>query len=223
MSTRPTPAARAAPAKVWQRVCREVARPFRRRTWLKWTGQKQALFELDQSRLLSFEFASGTVEPAGLEFLTKLVQLSQQYPGPIVEIGTLFGRTATHMALAKSPQQKIITVDAYCWNPWGLSQECHFQLTARMLHYLVASGQVEQRRMDKNEFYARYRGPAPALVFLDAAHSYEETRKDLVWAKAAGAALIAGHDYAPRYPGVIQAVDEFGGPQELGGSVFWLS
>src|SRR5438132_516812 len=101
-----------------------------------------------------------------------------QWTGPIVEIGTLYGRTATHMALFKEPSQKIITVDCYVWNPLGLPPDSHYQLTAQVLHYLVETGHVEQRRMDKNPFYATYDGPSPALVFLDADHTYEETNKD---------------------------------------------
>jgi hypothetical protein len=201
------------------RIWRESARPFRPQTWRKWAG---ANGNKPQQTLLDFPFTHGTVEPDGLALLSRLVKQSQELPGPIVEIGTLFGRTATHMALFKAPQQKIITVDTYTWNPWGLSRETHHQLTAQMLHYLVQTGNVEQLKMDKNLFYATYRGPAPSLVFLDAIHTYEETKKDIQWAKSVGAGLIAGHDYSDKFPGVQQVVHEFGGPKELGGTVFLL-
>ena len=106
----------------------------------------------------------GTVEPDGLALLTRLVKRSHQLPGPIVEIGTLFGRTATHMALVKAPQQKIITVDTYTWNPWGLSCETHYQLTSRILYYLVQTATLCNTN-EQNRFYATYRGPAPAWCF----------------------------------------------------------
>jgi len=76
--------------------------------------------------------------------------------------------------------------------------------------------------MDKNPFYETYRGPSPALVFLDADHTYEETKKGVLWAKSVGAQLIAGHDYSAEFPGVQQVVHEFGGPRETGGIVFLL-
>lgn len=129
-----------------------------------------------------------------------------------MEIGTLFGITATHMALAKKPEQKIITVDNFCWNPWHLSAERHYMLAKYVLNYLIETGHVELIRMDKNAFYESYAGPPPALVFLDAWHTYEETKKDIEWAHRAGAKIIAGHDY---YEGVKQIVDECGGPSEL--------
>src|SRR6185295_18162290 len=108
-------------------------------------------------KFLEFNFTHGTVEPDGLALLSRLVKQAQKYPGPIVEIGTLFGRTATHMALFKAPEQKIITVDTYTWNPWNLSRETHHQLTSRILSYLVQTGHVEQIKQNKNLFYATYR------------------------------------------------------------------
>ena len=42
------------------------------------------------------------------------------FAGPIVEIGTLLGVSTTHMALWKTPDQRIITVDLFAWNPWGI-------------------------------------------------------------------------------------------------------
>jgi hypothetical protein len=200
------------------RIWREASRPFRPRTWRKSTASVPAPQRSLNS--VDFRFDLGTVEPEGLALLQRLVETSRQYPGPIVEIGTLFGATATHMALFKSPEQKIITVDTYTWNPWGLSQQTHYELTGRILFYLVQTGQVEQVNQDKNLFYATYRGPAPSLVFLDAVHTYEETKKDIEWAKSVGAKLIAGHDYSAEFPGVQQIVREHGGPKELGGTVF---
>src|SRR5262245_41244809 len=82
--------------------------------------------------------------------------------------------------------------------------------------------QVEQVRMDKSEFYRAYDGPDPALVFLDAVHTYEETKLDIQWARRVRASIICGHDYCKRFPGVIRAVDEFGRPAQLRGSLWSL-
>ena len=83
-------------------------------------------------------------------------------------------------------------------------------------------GRVQAVDQDKNEFFASYCGPAPSLVFLDAIHDYPETSKDIAWAKTVGAAVIAGHDYSDVFPGVVQAVDEAGGPRRLCRSLWAL-
>jgi hypothetical protein len=220
MSAAPVRLAEPAPG-VLHKLWRETARPFRPRTWRKWLKLKPAGVN-NPDRGLKFKMHAGSVEPAGHELLADLVRRSQAFPGPIVEIGTLFGRTTTHLALHKAPHQKVITVDTYGWNPWGLSRETYYELTSRILHYLVETGNVEQRRMDKAKFYATYDGPPPALVFLDAIHSYEQTKQDIAWARSMRVPIIAGHDYSKRFPGVMRAVDEFGGPAELGGTVFLL-
>ena len=41
-------------------------------------------------------------------------------------------------------------------------------------------------------------------------------------ARSAGAQIISGHDYSAEFPGVIEVVDEAGGPAQLVGSVWRL-
>jgi hypothetical protein len=233
--------ARANPSRIARKVWREMSRPFRPKPRAaaarsveptavpQVMPQPAASAEPAKSYLTGagahaagFHPQQATVEVEGIPFIQRLVRESRNFPGPIVEIGTLLGITTTNIALAKGPQQTIITVDLYCWNPWGLAPDVHEALTAQMLHYLVQTGHVERIRKDKNEFYDSYRGPAPAMVFLDAVHDYEETCKDIEWAKRAGAHMIAGHDYCDEFLGVKRAVDKFGGPQELAGSVWVL-
>jgi hypothetical protein len=60
------------------------------------------------------------------------------------------------------------------------------------------------------------------MVFLDAMHDYEETKKDILWAQSVSASIISGHDYCDEFAGVKQIVDECGGPCELGGTVWVL-
>lgn len=205
--------------KLW----REVTRPVRR---LSRPGVPPAASiaatPAAPAGLAAFDPADCTVEPEGVALLQELVRESGRFDGPIIEVGTLLGITATQMALVKSPRQKITTVDLFCWNPWGLTPDAHAALAAQVLHYLIATGEVELIRRDKNEFYRAYDGPPPAMVFLDAMHDYEETKKDIEWAKRVGAKIISGHDYCAKFPGVIRVVDEFGGPRRLGGSVWAL-
>jgi hypothetical protein len=176
----------------------------------------------DASAVPEFDPLIATLEAEAIPFIQRLVRESRKHTGPIIEIGTLLGVTTTHLALAKAPEQRIITVDLYCWNPWGVTPAIHEAHTKQMLHYLVQTGHVERVRMDKDEFFRTYRGPAPAMVFLDAMHDYENTKKDIKWAQRVGAKIISGHDYCHLHPGVMQIVNELGGPRELGGSVWVL-
>ena len=163
-----------------------------------------------------------TLNEAERSLLRQLVERAGNNGGPIIEIGTLIGVTTTRMALWKSARQRIITVDNYRQNPWRLPPEQHYALAAQVLFCLVQRGEVEQVRMDKSEFYRVYDGPAPALVFIDAVHTYEHTKADVQWGRRVGASIICGHDYCERFPGVMQAVDESGRLAQLRGSLWSL-
>ncbi len=163
-----------------------------------------------------------TVRDNELPMLETLVKESNGLSGPIVEVGTLLGVSTTKMALWKSPEKKIITVDLFYWNPWGLTSEQHRDLTAQVLHYLIQTNHVELVVSCKNAFYESYLGEPPSLVFLDAIHDYSETAKDIAWARSIGAKIISGHDYSADFPGVMKAVDEAGGPRQLEGTIWRL-
>ncbi len=227
-TTSPPPA----PARIAQKVWREATRPLRQiARRVHGRPAPPALTPGDSSKpyitgngvtIGGFHPQQATVEAEGIPLIERLIRESRKYSGPIIEVGTLLGITTTTMALAKAPEQKIITVDLYCWNPWGVTPDVHEALTSQMLHYLVKTGHVDRVSMDKNAFYRSYKGPAPSMVFLDAMHDYEETKKDIEWARRVGARIIAGHDYCDAFPGVKQIVDEEGGPRELGGTVWVL-
>lgn len=164
----------------------------------------------------------GIVCDLELRFLQELVERSNALPGPIIEIGTLFGSSSLRIARWKLPDKKLITVDNYLWNSYSLDRASHFKLTKRILAPLIKSANVIQMNMDKSEFYRIYSGEPPAMVFLDADHSYEETKKDIEWAMRVSAEIICGHDYHLYEDKMVkQAVDEFGKPAKLCGSL-WL-
>src|SRR5688572_18469951 len=153
-----------------------------------------------------------------------LMQLAAQARGgPIVEIGTLFGSSTRVLALAKNPDVPLISVDNYSWNPLGLNRETHAKLTANLLGDLVNTANLHLVSAEKDAFFLSYRGVRPSLVFLDAHHSYEETLKDIQWARRVGAAVICGHDHSEKWPGVMKAVQENGGCARLVDTVFVLS
>ena len=142
---------------------------------------------------------------------------------PIIEIGTHFGFSTEILCYNKPQETQLLTVDNYSWNSVGLSRSQHFEVTKNLLKEGVENFNVEQIKMDKNLFYSMYSGEYPSLVFLDAIHTYEETIKDIMWAKKVKADVICGHDYSSEYPGVIDAVHEMGGCRELIGSLWVLN
>lgn len=125
--------------------------------------------------------------------------------GPIIEVGTLFGWSTRVMVLFKEQGRHLITVDNYCWNPHGLLPDRYHEATQAVLAEACAHQNVRLVRMAKQDFYESYDGLRPAMVFLDAAHSYEKTKEDLQWAFRTGTNLICGHDYDKEWPGVVRA------------------
>jgi len=134
---------------------------------------------------------------------------------PIVEIGTLFGRSTRVIAMNMKKKQKLLTVDIFCWNPCGLTNEQHKRIAKISLADTIEKLNVEIIVVGKNKFYEEYKGPSPEMVFLDADHSYEATKADIDWALSVGADVICGHDYSENMPGVMKAVDESGGIEKL--------
>jgi predicted O-methyltransferase YrrM len=164
----------------------------------------------------------GGIREDEMDLLRELVNEAAELEGPIIEIGTLFGLTTVVMAAQKRPDQLIVTVDNYGWNPWGLSPVEHRQFAERILYNLRESGDVELIVSDKVDYYKQYAGPRPSLVFLDADHRLEPTREDIAWARSIDSQIVAGHDYSGEFPGVQQAVDELGGPERLLGTLWCL-
>ena len=155
-------------------------------------------------------------------FLGELVRRAPKNR-PIIEIGTLFGRTTRVLAMFKHPETKLITIDKFQWNPHGLSRKNHERITRDIFRKLFEHDNVQLLQTDKSDFYKTYSGPPPGLVLLDANHSYESTLEDLLWAKKSGAAIICGHDHNDRFPGVMRAVIETGGVAEIVGSLYVLA
>ncbi len=137
-----------------------------------------------------------------------------------VEIGTLFGFTARAVKAA-APGVRVVAVDNFCWNPFGLNPGEHEAFARRVLE---GSG-VELVRADAEDFLAGLSGrldPARAMVFLDGSHAYEDVRRELALLKSSGAAVLSGHDYGNARFGVTRAVDEaLGGVDEQCG-MCWL-
>ena len=165
----------------------------------------------------------GSLTEADEAALIDLVKRAAEMPGPLIEVGTLFGFTTQLIASHKAAEQQLIAVESFQWNPLHLSADDHRTFTLRTLRYCMEHANTRLFDGDKNDFYAQYSGPKPSLVFIDAGHRYADVVEDLDWATSAGVALITGHDYSESHPGVIQAVEERFGcrVQLMPGSSVW--
>ena len=151
-------------------------------------------------------FALGGLTDQEEAAVAKLV--AEAGPGRVIEFGTLFGLTTRLLAEAARPDQQVTTIDNFCWNPFGLPAALHEAFARKVLRSELTSGRVELVVAASEAFRTSFARPAPALVFLDADHSYAAVRDEIAWAKGLGVPVIAGHDYGnPRF-GVTRAVDE---------------
>jgi predicted O-methyltransferase YrrM len=154
----------------------------------------------------SLMWGGGTVDTTEFSALISLAEEASTFQGPIIEIGTLFGYSTNALAIGKAPHIPLITVDAFTWNPMGVPNWRHEELTRKGLSYLVAKQNVRLVKSTADSFYQSYDGGQPSLVFIDADHSYEAVRKDIDFAKRVGARIICGDDFS--WPGVKRAVEE---------------
>ena len=140
--------------------------------------------------------------------VAELVHAAKDWAGPIIEFGTLFGLTTRLIVAEATEGQPVITVDNFCWNPFGLPPSQHEAFTRRILRGELSAGRASLYVGDSATFRRTYRAEVPALVFLDADHSYEAVKDEINWAKTLGVPVIAGHDYRNARFGVTRAVDE---------------
>ena len=139
--------------------------------------------------------------------------------GTFVEIGTLFGLTAR--AVAEDTGKKVIAVDNFCWNPFGLTAAQHETFARR----IVARAGVELVNSDAIDFLmslSRRVDPLRTLVFLDGSHAYADVKREIETCMAQGVRFVAGHDFGNERFGVTKAVrDVVGEPDEVCG-MCWI-
>jgi len=135
----------------------------------------------------------------------------------IVEIGSYRGKSAVIMArgslFAGGPSTRIVAIDPHMVGDdsprFGFNHQDREVLVSTLHRYGVESN-VQEMVMTSREALASWDGSLIDLLWVDGDHSYEAAHFDL---KAWGAlvrpgGIIAGHDYKPRFPGVIKAWDE---------------
>ena len=129
----------------------------------------------------------------------------------VVEVGTLFGLTARELDW-QIVGGRVIAVDNFSWNPFGLTPKVHETFTQQILR----GSTVELINSSSEDWRNQVTGRID-MIFFDASHCYEDVKAECEWAKQRGIKSICGHDYGnpnPRF-GVTKAVDEVFGKDNV--------
>ena len=88
----------------------------------------------------------------------------------VVEVGTLFGSTARELA-RQVVGGRVIAVDNFSWNPFGLPPKVHENFTRKILR---GTG-VEIVNCSSEDWRRQVKGTID-MVFFDASHRYEDVK-----------------------------------------------
>ena len=138
-----------------------------------------------------------------------------------VEVGSWVGKSASYMAVEILNSKKDIKFDCVdVWKYWDeqgdIAEEDFFEGGNIYLNFLKNTEPVKDIinpiRALSTEGAKLYEKESLDFIFIDAAHDYENVKKDInAWyPKLKKNGIIAGHDY-DSHPGTKQAVDEFFG------------
>jgi hypothetical protein len=133
-----------------------------------------------------------------------------------VEVGVAFGGHAEAI-LEQTKVTQLVGVDPYQHMPsnyddmMNLPQEDFDNLFWYTVGRLSRFGKRYTHVRYSSEDAVRQVDGVADFVYLDANHGYEAVKQDLeLWTPKVGAGgVIGGHDFAPEFPGVRQAVEEF--------------
>lgn len=142
----------------------------------------------------------------------RLAWLASQVPADqaIVEIGSYMGKSTVCLAQG-AKGARVHAVD-----PWDLGGQRHARRYARRSVFHTFRRQTRRYKVTAHRGYstevaAAWAGPLVGLLFIDGEHTYDAVMADANawWGKTAPGAWVAFHDYDAKYPGVIEAVDEW--------------
>ena len=71
----------------------------------------------------------GSITEQDEQRVKELTRKASLISGPIIEVGTLFGFTTQLIATCKPVDKKLVAVEYFVWNPFGLSSEDHRNFT----------------------------------------------------------------------------------------------
>jgi predicted O-methyltransferase YrrM len=155
----------------------------------------------------------------GIEGLKELIShLPDNILG--IEVGCYAGES-TEIFAASGKFRDLICIDFWkegFYDDRGTAEaEAAFDLVAARYPLIISKHKADSAVLEK--YMIR-----PDFIYIDADHSYEQVKNDIENALALlnGKGVIAGHDYVPEFPGVIQAVDELVKPTHFFKDSSWL-
>ena len=180
-----------------------------------------------------YESVEGWFNPGDIAFYKEIIE---QFNGPahFVEIGSYKGKSSSFMAVEIANSKKNIKFD--CVDTWEGSPEHQAGGNledADVINDLIfdvfkknmepVKDYYTAKRMPSLQASASYPDNSLDFVFIDADHSYQSVREDIIawWPKVKNGGIISGHDYQMGTPGVIAASNELLGYVRVTGSCWW--
>jgi precorrin-6B methylase 2 len=137
--------------------------------------------------------------------------------GRIVEIGSGQGGSICTMGLAidRNPAVELISIDKF--QPYDEKTHAGWMFNVDRFSYKKFVYNLEIRNIKaRNIFKWSFEAVGDIedkscdIVFIDGNHSYQSVKDDINWylPKIKEGGIICGHDFHPRFPGVMIAVEE---------------
>lgn len=161
---------------------------------------------------------TGWMSEAELAFLAEMASTHKI----IFEIGSYQGRSTRAMADNLNDDSVIYAIDSWDYYITTLVKSdfiTYNQFIVNLYEHIQAS-RVVPRHISWQNFWVKQ---TPDFIFIDGDHVYNSVSYDINKAlkclKPGG--IIAGHDYAPEFPGVVKAVHEIFDKFNLVESIWW--
>jgi cephalosporin hydroxylase len=159
--------------------------------------------------------------PGNQEVLDRLI--AKHNIRTVLEIGTCYGASAIWFARHKEIE-RVTCIDLWCAIPeHGIPEDIGSIFWRNCIAANVAAKMypVRGNSHDKDTFAVAQRAD---LVYLDAGHTYEDVRLDIMMYGPLANKVLCGDDYdvdLPSVSGVIRAVDEFVPSRQTHGRFWW--
>ena len=147
---------------------------------------------------------------------SELVQVLPE-GGTFVEVGVWKGKSLAYFiveAIKHNKNLNIYAVDTWKGSPEHKDDNCIVNNTLFeefITNMTPVIDKFKSLKMTSEEASKLFKNNSIDGIFIDAAHEYEDVKKDLEcwYPKIKSGGYFSGHDYDTLWPGVINAVDEF--------------
>ena len=134
----------------------------------------------------------------------------------IVEVGSWKGKSSAFMAVIIANSNKIINFT--CVDTWlgSVEHQGHDEIKNDTLYELFIENMNPVKdyftplRLTSVEASSKFEDNSLQAVFIDASHEYKDVKEDIEhWLpKVKRGGILCGHDYHPSWQGVVKAVHE---------------